>query len=211
MLNINQYKAVFWDFDGVIKESVEVKERAFVKLFSNYGQKIADRVRKHHIDNGGVSRFEKFKIYLQWVGEDVNEKKIMELSNQFSKLVLQSVIDAPWVLGVEKVLRTKQDHQLFILVSATPQDELMVIINKLELGSCFKFVFGAPIDKISAIKRSLELYDIDSTSCLMIGDAETDLVAARTNDITFLLRKHESNTGLLQNYQGDVISDFTKY
>jgi len=35
---VDQAEVIFWDFDGVIKDSVEVKSIAFEKLFSDYDQ-----------------------------------------------------------------------------------------------------------------------------------------------------------------------------
>ena len=81
---VDQAEVIFWDFDGVIKDSVEVKSIAFEKLFSDYDQNLADRVREHHERNGGVSRFEKIPLYLSWSNEVVTRKKIQEFSNRFS-------------------------------------------------------------------------------------------------------------------------------
>ena len=39
MKSLSDYKLVFWDFDGVIKDSVTVKTDAFSKLFEKYGEK----------------------------------------------------------------------------------------------------------------------------------------------------------------------------
>ena len=38
-------RLVFWDFDGVIKESVAVKTEAFVQLFSPFGAEVAAALR----------------------------------------------------------------------------------------------------------------------------------------------------------------------
>ena len=57
-------KYIFWDFDGVIKESVEVKSDAFENLFKSFGDEVAKKVRNHHEENGGVSRFDKLPLYV---------------------------------------------------------------------------------------------------------------------------------------------------
>ena len=51
-------------FDGVIKESVSVKTDAFVDLFRPYGRDVCEQVRKHHLANGGMSRYQKMPTYL---------------------------------------------------------------------------------------------------------------------------------------------------
>jgi len=53
---LDAFKLCFWDFDGVIKESVEVKTQAYFSLFELFGPGVASKVRKHHIANGGMSR-----------------------------------------------------------------------------------------------------------------------------------------------------------
>ncbi len=51
-------KTIFFDFDGVIADSLDVKTNAFYRMYEPYGKDIAESVAKHHIANGGMSRFE---------------------------------------------------------------------------------------------------------------------------------------------------------
>lgn len=124
-------KLYFWGFDGVIKDSVNVKTQAYFHLFEPFGLGVAERVRQHHEANGGMSRFDKLPIYLQWAGLEPNKTTVNEYCERFSQKVLQGVIDAPWVAGVEQYLRSNSHQQVFILVSATPQDELEHILHAL--------------------------------------------------------------------------------
>ena len=58
-------KAILFDFDGVLVESVDIKTKAFAKLFENEGPEIVNKVVEYHLANGGVSRFKKFDyIYI---------------------------------------------------------------------------------------------------------------------------------------------------
>ncbi len=205
------HKLLFWDFDGVIKESVQVKTDAFVKLFRPYGVEIAERVRKHHEANGGMSRFEKFPLYLKWAGKAVTPEKIDEYCGHFSRLALQGVIDAPWVPGAEAILRGNSHRQEYILVTATPQAEIEEILAAIDLRACFSEVFGAPLGKKEAIRLSLAARKLDTSECLMIGDAKADYDAALANKVPFLLRRHGSNRGVFANYIGDAVDDFLSY
>ena len=68
---------------------VNVKTNAFKKLYDPYGSDISKRVVEHHLENGGVSRFEKIKIYHKiFLGEDIDEIKIQNIAHKFSKIVL---------------------------------------------------------------------------------------------------------------------------
>lgn len=207
-MRIEQYRVLLWDFDGVIKDSLDVKTEAFVKLFEEYGPEVASRVRGHHLANGGMSRYEKFPLYASWVGCDLDERDIQNYSQSFSSMALQGVIDSPWVPGVESYLRDNRNSQIFVLVSATPQEELEVILKRLAIDSCFRLVFGSPKSKRSAIAEVIKLFGASPHECLMIGDARADQEAAETNGVDFLLRKHSSNAGVFESYFGPSIEDF---
>ena len=45
------FRIIFLDFDGVIKESNNVKTDAFKKMFESYGSEIANKVVNHHLLN----------------------------------------------------------------------------------------------------------------------------------------------------------------
>lgn len=201
-------KLIFWDFDGVIKDSVEVKTQAFVDLFQPFGFELADAVRVHHEANGGMSRFEKIPLYLGWAKVPVTPEKIDEYCRRFSRLTLQGVINSPWVPGVEAILRNNSDQQEFVLVTATPQEEIEEILVATNLRTCFREVFGSPVSKREAIRMSLTVRKLGASECLMIGDAKADLDAALANNVPFLLRRHRSNRRVFENYTGDSVEDF---
>ena len=207
---LDNFKLCFWDFDGVIKDSVEIKTQAYFSLFKTFGLNVADRVRKHHILNGGISRFDKLPIYLEWAGIEPREKIVNEYCENFSKLVLQGVINSPWVPGVETYLRNNYHKQIFVLVSATPQDELEYILEALDLAKCFSKVFGAPMFKQKAIYKTIQDLNLEPSECLMIGDAREDLNAASANQVAFLLRRHKTNTETFKSYFGPSVGDFVQ-
>jgi phosphoglycolate phosphatase-like HAD superfamily hydrolase len=204
------YKLLFWDFDGVIKDSVDVKTQAFVNLFEQYGTSVSEQVKAHHEANGGMSRYEKIPLYLRWAGEEPDEDHVALLCEKFSKLVLQGVIDAPWVPGAESYLRNNPHQQVFVLVSATPQDELEQILRALDLCECFVDVFGSPVSKQDAIRQTLSGRGYFSRDCCMIGDAQADYEAAQVNDVSFVLRLHETNHEVFSHYHGASIRDINE-
>jgi len=209
VFKIKSFKLIFWDFDGVIKDSIDIKTQAFFQLFEPFGPVVAEKVREHHEAHGGMSRFEKLPIYLEWAGLEPNQSTVSEYCERFSRRVLQGVIDASWVAGVERYLRNNSNQQTFFVVSATPQDELEHILNVLDLTKCFAEVYGAPTPKRDAIGKTLLARELDARDCLMIGDAQADLDAAVANQVPFLLRRHRSNTKVFATYTGSSVEDFT--
>ena len=45
------YNAIFWDFDGVIKDSVEAKALAYESLFKGMDPLLLNEIKIHHRDN----------------------------------------------------------------------------------------------------------------------------------------------------------------
>lgn len=204
---INRAGLVFWDFDGVIKDSVEVKTAAFERLFLPYGAEIASRARQHHEANGGVSRFDKIPLYLSWAGEPASPAQVEAFCERFSRAVLQAVIDAPWVPGVREYLLRHCADQYFVLVTATPQEEIEQILAALDLTHCFREVHGAPTKKASAIGAVLARQKCGPEQALMIGDTETDQQAAEANSVPFLLRRTSRNLSMQASYDGPMFGD----
>jgi phosphoglycolate phosphatase-like HAD superfamily hydrolase len=203
-------KIIFWDFDGVIKDSVDVKTKAFMHLFESYGSDVVERIRIHHEANGGMSRFKKFPIYLQYARKKVTDSRVNELCEMFGKLVFKNVVDCPWVDGAKDYLLQNRYEQDFYLVSATPTDELKSILVDLGIIKCFLAVYGAPAKKTDTIKMILKKNAILPFNSVMIGDAKADMDAAFLNDVPFILRKHSSNQSLVDDFSGHIINDITE-
>ena len=208
-MNLNKFDLIFWDFDGVIKDSVSVKTEVFEKIFSPYGQKVINAVRRHHEANGGVSRFDKIPLYLRWAGVEVTEERVARCCDLFSESVMQSVIDSPWVPGVREWLLNNYEKKHFVLVTATPQHEMEQILIALHIDKCFQSVFGAPVKKEKAIRSVLKKENVLPDSALMIGDSVTDLLAANANAVPFLLRRTDLNVDLQARYDGLQFDDLS--
>ena len=205
---IKKFDAIFWDFDGVIKESVEVKSDAFEKLFLPFGKYLAKKVRVHHEAHGGMSRFEKLPIYLEWTGKKLSDQLINEYSERFSKLVKQKVIDSDWVYGVLYYLKNYKEKQTFFLITATPQQEIEEIMINLNIENYFEHIIGFPTKKRDAIKTLLDKYSINPEHAVMIGDSISDYEAAVINHMPFVLRETNLNKNLQKKLNCLVIVDY---
>lgn len=203
------YKFVFLDFDGVIKDSVEVKADAFEQLFSSYGEDIAKRVRIHHEANGGLSRYEKLPLYLEWAGIRPDENTIENFARRFSSLAKSGVINSPWVPGMPDYLINSVKKKSLFLVTATPQKEIEEILDALNIRHCFKQVIGVPTNKTIAVSTMMRNYEIRPEDAVMVGDSPGDHQAATENDIAFILRRTSFNQNLQKIHPGAVIKDFS--
>ena len=199
---------IFWDFDGVIKESTAIKSLAFVEMFSKYGNEVLEKVMEHHQLNGGISRELKIPLYFRkFVGFSLTSQETEEKCIEYSKLVVQKVIDAPWVAGALDYLKSNFCRQRFVLITGTPYMEIIEILTALDIFDCFQKVYGSPTTKKKALNQEIQ-FDKDVSKCLFIGDTRTDYEAARAFEIPFLLRETEENKTLFLNYTGLIFNDF---
>ena len=199
---LNASQIVFWDFDGVIKDSVMVKSAGYEKLFLPFGEDVVKRVNKHHNVHGGISRYEKIPLYLSWAGEPANPIQAQDFCDRFSELVQQAVVDSPWVPGVCEYLSSHYADQCFVLITGTPQKEIEEILHALNITRYFRNVYGAPKAKTIMVKDVLERLSCPFEQALVIGDSGTDLEAAKNNNVAFLLRRTSLNKELQKQFTG---------
>lgn len=202
-------EAVFWDFDGVIKESVEAKANAYVALFDDRDESVRARVRDHHNGNGGMSRFDKIPLYMEWAGLELSTVAVAHYLARFADLVVDKVITADWVPGVERLLRETPQSRPQFLVTATPTDEIEVILASLSLRDAFIDIRGAPEKKTTNTADLLARHSIRAETAVLIGDSISDYDAAAANGMGFILRQTALNSGLQQRHSGPQVKDFT--
>jgi phosphoglycolate phosphatase-like HAD superfamily hydrolase len=184
---IVDYEAFFFDFDGVLADSVEVKTRAFAKLFEPYGPEVVKQVVDHHRRHGGMSRVEKFRHYYdEYLRKTLHEAEMVDLCNRFSKLVVDEVVAAPEIQGAEEFLKGWCHRLPCFVISATPEDEVREIVNRRALNGYFKEVLGTPASKESNLRQLLDKYGLAPAKCLFFGDAESDYRAAQACVVNFL-------------------------
>jgi phosphoglycolate phosphatase-like HAD superfamily hydrolase len=205
---LKERRLVFWDFDGVIKESVVVKTEAYVGLFAPFGPEVAARVREHHERNGGMSRFEKIPLYLTWVGMPPTYDAVATYCQSFSASVEKAVVASAWVRGAREYLEANHIRQRFVVATATPQDEIERILGVLRIRRYFREVLGAPTDKAEAVASVLRRWACPTADALMIGDSQSDYAAAAVNGVDFLLRQTPFNLALQRSYVGPQCRDF---
>ena len=202
-------KYILFDFDGVLAESVNIKTEAFRQMYLTHGEDFAQKVVDHHLVNGGMSRYEKIKIYnAEWLGEEINQEKIQLLSRIFSDLVIDGVVNSKEVTGTSDFLNSSIDYKKYI-ITGTPTIEIQSILERRNMNQFFEKIYGSPEKKDFWVKQILQDENILPQQCVFIGDALVDYNAARGNNITFILRETKEAENLFKNYRGYRINDLT--
>lgn len=182
------WQAVFFDFDGVIADSTEVKVRAFSALFAPHGPTVQRQVVRYHLDNGGMPRHAKLRhCFEAFIGRTIDDSELDRLGRTFSALVLDEVVAAPQIAGALEALRQlKQAAIPAFVVSGTPEEEMRLIVSRKGLAPLFTEVHGSPRTKSEIVADILDRHGLAGPRCLFIGDALADYRAAESTGLSFL-------------------------
>lgn len=194
-----KYAAFFFDFDGVLADSVEVKTRAFARLFEPYGLDIVSKVVDHHRKNGGMTRVDKFRHYYQeFLGKPLDKAELQRLCNDFSRLVVDEVVTALEIPGAEEFLKKWYKWVQCFVISATPDEEIKEIVKRRGMDIYFHEILGSSCSKSDNVNYLLNKYGFAFRQCLFFGDAESDYRAAAASGVDFIGILPDSNAPLLK-------------
>lgn len=202
-------KNIFFDFDGVIAESVDAKTDAFEEMYLSYGKDIAAKVVKYHKLHGGVSRYEKFKhFHKEFLNEIIDQKKIDELATQFSNIVLEKVINSEEVLGANYFIEKYYRKFQFWVITGTPTKEIKLIAERRKLTNFFIGFHGSPKNKRYWTENLIKKNNLNRDEIIFLGDATTDFDAAKFSRIHFALKENEENKEIFKSFKGLRFSNF---
>ena len=204
-------KGIIFDYDGVIAQSVKVKSDAFAELYKSYGPEIVREVINYHQNNGGISRFEKIKYFHKnLLDKKILDDELFELSNRFSKLVVEKVVSAPYIpMALEYIMKAYDKYQLFIS-TGTPLNEMKIILHRKKINHYFTEVFGSPMKKNVHLRNIMKRYNFSPEELIFYGDSTSDLDAAKETGIPFVLIKNKFNKFISKRFDGKILNDFTK-
>lgn len=186
-------QAIFFDVDGVLIDSVDIKGDCFVRVFSDFPDKRV-QIRDWHERNGGVNREDKIRsITKEVIGKYVSDVEIAKRVKEYENLVVSQVILAPEIPGAGLALRRLKGKVPLFATSATPQDELKRILIARGDEHFFSEIFGWPTTKKTAITSVLEKYSLSPLESVLIGDSAQDFEAARAAGVRFILVTGQSN------------------
>ncbi len=184
-------RAAAFDFDGVILESSDIKTRAFAELFSDHPEQVEEIVALH-LDNEGVSRYEKFRrIGEEILGRPFGQAQMEELGQRFSAIVWEQMVGCPFVPGATELLQSRSAQLALFVASGTPEEELLRLAAERGIANYFTGIYGTPPTKAEILERILAERELDPGELLFVGDADTDIDGARAAGVPFVGRVRE--------------------
>lgn len=195
-----QIKNIFFDFDGVILDSVDCKTQAFEAMYLKYGREIANQVKSYHLENGGVSRFEKFKYWHEkHLGIKITKEQLAFLSEEFSAQVVDKVLASNEIDGAIDFIKKNYKNYKFWIITGTPTIEMKQIADKIGISPYFLGIHGSPEKKMYWVDHLLKTFQLKPNETLFLGDAMTDYEAACSGNLHFALRLANNNKSFFEN------------
>jgi phosphoglycolate phosphatase-like HAD superfamily hydrolase len=180
-------KIIFWDFDGVILNSNEVRDKGFQTVLKDYPTGQVAQLLSYHKKNGGLSRYVKFRYFFEQIrGEEISEEEINDWASKFSDIMLSSLKEKSLLIPETNnfIKENYQNYQMHI-VSGSDQTELRELCKSLEIEHFFKSIHGSPTPKNDLVKMLINKYNYDPTNGILIGDSINDFEAAKVNNLHF--------------------------
>lgn len=187
MFNVENYSCILWDFDGVLMDSMPVRDDGFLKVLKKYPKEQVDLLMAFHQANGGLSRYVKFRYFFETIRkESISVEKVQELANEFSKVMLKSLHN-PSLLIDDSVDFVKNNYNKIPMhiVSGSDGDELRFLCQQTKIDTYFKSIHGSPTSKKELVHNVLQYYKYNASKVVLIGDSINDYEAAQVNNVSF--------------------------
>jgi phosphoglycolate phosphatase-like HAD superfamily hydrolase len=187
MINITDYKILLWDFDGVILDSMAVRDKGFEIVLQSYPVDQVALLMEYHRKNGGLSRYNKFRYFFEKIRkESVKDSEIVILAEKFSIVMLEHLLN-PNLLINDSLSFIKENYLKYAMhiISGSDGNELRYICEHLGLSKYFISIYGSPTPKIELVKQVMIINNYNIEETCLIGDSFNDLEAADVNQIKF--------------------------
>ena len=180
-------KTILWDFDGVILDSMHVRDFGFKEIFKDFTKEQVCKLIEYHRTNGGLSRYVKIRFFYEKIlDKAITEEEVLEYAEKFSVLMKQELVNTNNLIN-DSVTFIKRNFKKynFHIVSGSDQKELRFLCKELGLDSYFISIHGSPTPKKQLVENLLKKHNYDKKSSCLIGDSWNDYEAAKVNNIDF--------------------------
>lgn len=207
MIDIKNYKAYIFDFDGVVMDTESLHFKAWNKGFSLLGSTLTE---EEYLPLKSTGRKHIVNTFSHKIGREISEQeaeKICKVKDEYFKELCKNVNKSLLINGVEEFLikLKKEDKKIAVASSASTTTELL---KKVGLTKYFSVVadgnLGLPKKPDPAVfLKAAELLKVEAKDCLVFEDSIAGLKACENADMAFVAVGAKCDKAILE------IKDFT--
>jgi len=207
MIDIKNYKAYIFDFDGVVMDTESLHFKAWNKGFSLLGSTLTE---EEYLPLKSTGRKHIVNTFSHKIGREISEQeaeKICKVKDEYFKELCKNVNKSLLINGVEEFLikLKKEDKKIAVASSASTTTELL---KKVGLTKYFDVVadgnLGLPKKPDPAVfLKAAELLKVEAKDCLVFEDSIAGLKACENADMAFVAVGAKCDKAILE------IEDFT--
>ena len=192
-MNNFDYSTYIFDCDGVVLNSNQLKTEAFRTCSLPFGELASDAMVEYHINHGGISRYKKFKYFIDTIIPkfspnyiDVNNSLLIEeLLEKFKQQVRIGLMGCEVMQDLCE-FRCATTNSSWVVVSGGDQQELRDVFESRGLDYYFDGgIFGSPKDKYQILNEQILSGRIRKPG-LFFGDSKLDHQVAKAFDLEFV-------------------------
>ena len=180
-------KVIFWDFDGVIIDSMHVRDFGFKEIFKEYDSQLVKKLINYHRLNGGLSRYVKIRYFFEEIlNQNISEEELIRYAYNFSSIMRNELVKKKYLISDSiNFIKNNFNNFNFHIVSGSDHKELLFLNKELQISKFFLSINGSPTPKNEIVRQLIHKFRYNENEIAMIGDSINDYEAAKSNNIKF--------------------------
>ena len=181
-----QVRAIFFDFDGVIMDSMHLKLEGYCLAMAPFGFRREDvnRLMRRYMGQSRrrIIRF----MHAELAGEEISDAEFERALQVFNEYDATSRAAMKPIPGSHEFLAAVHEGFFTAVVTGTPEDFILPTTAHHNLDRFFDIVRGSPDTKRAILAELMRNHGFSPDECLFIGDGKTDQDAADHHAMRFV-------------------------
>ena len=177
---------IYLDFDGVVADTVKIKNDAFLKYFcKRFPSFKLEIINNFLIENKYKSRKEKIDLFFKQIIKKRLSKKKLEyeiylIEKYFKKIILKAKL----FKNIINFIKKRKEYR-FHIISAGNKYEIEAFLKKNKLHKNILSIHGYEKNKIDHFKNIKKRFNYKKKDIIAIGDSKTDYLVSKKFNIKF--------------------------